>query len=216
MKNYEHLKNVNPYVYDEIFNWNVYQVTPEEINNANILDVGGHYGFFSCLCGSFNAKQIIAVEANPHNYYNFIKNTKDIPNVKAINAAVYKEDEKIITINNASEQSMLNKGDINVATITLQRLVELFGNEDVFLKMDIEGAEYDTLYNTPAEVLRRFNTIAIEMHEFADSTHKFTDLDSFIIQKGFNRVWRGVFYTNYTDGTTVENSLIAVYKYVRI
>jgi hypothetical protein len=34
----------------------------------------------------------------------------------------------------------------------------------IVLKMDIEGAEWDSLLNTPDEVLRRIDQIAIEMH----------------------------------------------------
>jgi hypothetical protein len=42
---------------------------------------------------------------------------------------------------------------------------------DLLLQMDIEGAEYDILRSTPADVLRRFRVIVIEFH-------------------GLHRIWR--------------------------
>lgn len=216
MKDFSYLKEINPYVYDEIFDWNVYRVTPEELNNANVLDIGGHYGFFSCLCAAYNAKRILGVEANPYNYLQYINTTKDCANVRAINAALYKEPNKLVSIANDSEKSILGKGDINVATVTLEQLLPYFNNEDVFLKMDIEGAEYDILYNTSVPTLRRFSTIAIEMHEFPDSPHKFVELDAHIRYCGFATAWRGVFYTKYDDNVVVDNNIIEVYKYLRI
>lgn len=38
-------------------------------------------------------------------------------------------------------------------------------DEDMLLQMDIEGAEYDVLFSTPARVLRRFRIIVIEFHD---------------------------------------------------
>jgi FkbM family methyltransferase len=37
-------------------------------------------------------------------------------------------------------------------------------NGDLILQMDIEGAEYDVLSSAPAELLKRFRLIAIELH----------------------------------------------------
>lgn len=38
------------------------------------------------------------------------------------------------------------------------------GNGDLILQMDIEGAEYQVLIDTPPEVLNRFRIIVVEMH----------------------------------------------------
>jgi len=213
----ELFKQVDPFVYDELFTWNVYQANKDEYKNANILDIGGHYGLYTYLCHTLGAKNIVAVEANPYNYLHFIKNTLDIPNVKVINAAVSNESGKIVTIDNNSEKSTVGKGDINVATVTLKDVVQIFPeNEDIILKMDIEGAEYNALYNTSTDVLRRFSSIAIEMHEFPDSGHKFNDLDRYIQNAGFKQVWHGTFFTKLPNDVKVPNDIIAIFKYKRI
>jgi len=39
-----------------------------------------------------------------------------------------------------------------------------------YLKMDCEGAEWDILLNTPAQVLSRIRHIELEFHNIADTT----------------------------------------------
>lgn len=217
MNKHDFFKQVDPFVYDEMFTWNVYQANKEEYADANVLDVGGHYGLFSYLASTLNAKRIIAIEANPFNYLNYIKNTRDITGITAINAAVSTDYGKTVTINNDSEKSTVGKGEITVATIRLSDAIDLFSpNEDIILKMDIEGAEYDALYSTPLDYLRRFKSIAIEIHQFPDSNNKFEHLETFLRNVGFQQVHKGTFYTDLPDGTRVGNDIIAVYKFVRI
>ena len=166
MNNLELLKQVDPFVYDEIFNWNVYQASRIEMQDANVLDVGGHYGLYSCLAHSLGAKRIIAIEANPYNYLHYVKNTLDITNGKVINAAVSSESGKLVTIDNNSEKSTVGKGDINVATVTLSEVVTMFPeNEDIVLKMDIEGAEIELLEHLISTgSIALINILYIEFH----------------------------------------------------
>ena len=215
---YEHLKLQDDFVYTEIFDWNVYQVRPEEIAGANVLDIGGHFGMFNLYCNDLGAKQIVTVEANPNNFVTLLKNTKDITNFKAINAAVTTNTGDFINISNEGCQSRINEGDLKVSTVSLTDVVSWFpDNEDIVLKMDIEGAEYSLFLNTPSFVFRRFNKIYIELHEesIAGPGNKISVLDSYIKSLGFNCDWEGRFYTNEVSGK-VSNNDIAVFKYTRV
>ena len=215
---YEHLKPQDDFVYTEIFEWNVYQVQPNEIANANILDIGGHYGMFDLYRRDLGAKQIIAVEANPNNFVTLLKNTKDIFNLKAINAAVTTKTGDFINISDKGCQSRINEGELKVSTVSLTDVVNWFpDNEDIVLKMDIEGAEYPLFLNTPSFVFRRFNKIYIELHDesVAGPGNKISMLDNYIKSLGFNCDWEGRFFTNEAAGK-VSNNDIGVFKYTRI
>lgn len=56
------------------------------------------------------------------------------------------------------------------------------GDNDLILQMDIEGAEYDVLIETPYEILKRFRILVIEFH----------DIDALLNPMGFKLI-DGVF-----------------------
>lgn len=214
---YEFYRQLDPFIYEEMFNWNVYGLSENEIKGQNILDIGGHFGSFSNVCNDLGAKKIVAVEANPLNYLKYLKYTRDIPNVKCINAAITSKYGDTVTIDDHGGESMIGRGNMTVATITLRDAVEAFSlNEDIYLKMDIEGAEYDAFYSSSTETIRRFNYIAMEMHEFPHSKNTFKDLDSYIINRGFVQIMKGTFFTSNGDGVKSNNDVIGIYKYRRI
>jgi len=63
-----------------------------------------------------------------------------------------------------SEQSSADV--ISIQCITLTELLDRCGLDTVdFLKMDIEGSEWEVLFSTAPEVLRRFRRMEIEYHE---------------------------------------------------
>jgi len=216
---YPHLKLQDEFVYSEIFDWNVYNVTPEEITSKNILDIGGHFGMFDLYCNDLNAKQIITVEANPNNFVKLLQNTKDIACYKAINAAVTNNTGDFITIEDKGCQSRINQGNITISTISLTDIISWFPvNEDIVLKMDIEGAEYDIFLKSPSFIFQRFKTIYIEIHdESVAGPGKHIDLlHQYIQNLGFIVKWQGSFFAKDPNGNTTNHTNIAVYKYERI
>jgi hypothetical protein len=91
-------------------------------------------------------------------------------------------------------------------------------NEDIVLKMDIEGAEYPLFFNSPSFIFRRFKRIYIELHEesIAGPGNTIKKLDNFIQNNlNFKSVWEGRFFTNTNTGKESNND-IAVFKYERI
>ena len=48
------------------------------------------------------------------------------------------------------------------------RKVGVASVDDLILQMDIEGAEYDVIEDTPRDVLKRFRTMVIEFHDLED------------------------------------------------
>jgi FkbM family methyltransferase len=212
---YAFYKAEDSFIYNEMFVWNVYGACEEEIKNMNVLDIGGHYGSFSNICNDLGAKQIIAVEANPFNYLKFIKYTKDIPNIKCINAAITDNYGEIVTIDNRGGCSTVGNGTINVATITLKDVVDLFpSNEDIFLKIDIEGGEYKAFYSSESSTIRRFKYIAMELHQ-GEHPNSYQELDNYIKSLGYIELTRGSFFINNKDGSVTENTAFAI-KYKRV
>ena len=214
----EYLREQDYHIFQEMFEWNVYQVFEEDIKGKCVLDVGGHFGMFSLLAHDLGAKQIIAIEANPVNFVNYVKNTKEINNVKVINAACTNITGDILTISIDGVRSQINKGNTNVSTVSLTDALEWFpNNEDIVLKMDIEGAEHLVLPGTSPTLLKdRVSTIVIEIHseEISGEGNTIEKLKNYIVSIGYDIAWVGGFYTNTETGKD-PNMLIAIYKFIR-
>jgi len=77
------------------------------------------------------------------------------------------------------------KSDIPPIKIKALTLSDFFNEHNInfcdFIKMDVEGAEYDIFYNTPEEILRRIGIMTLECHGDGD----INQLMKFISDRGF-------------------------------
>lgn len=190
----EYLKEQQKDLYNEIFKDNVYHVSPEDLKGKVVFDIGANRGFFALLANEYGAKEIICVEHQIHMCNGLLKeNTKHLPNVKIINKAVTDKSNNIVRLSNfedwtASLYSNVDKGlGQEVETITLADLVKNYPDEkDMYLKMDIEGAEYDIIMNIEEDVIRKFGKIGIEIHGRMHPKYVGTEiLEKKLVELGF-------------------------------
>ena len=102
-----------------------------------------------------------------------------------------------------------------VETISLQTLMTYMKTDDVYLKCDCEGAEYDLLLNATEQDLARIKYIAIEIHENLNPKFKGSKIlhDKFL-KSGFHRIQeKRIFYWDfdqYGNKTNMRPSDIVV------
>lgn len=62
----------------------------------------------------------------------------------------------------------------NEKFLTLENWVNKYGSNsnDMILQMDIEGAEYEVIFNTPADIFKRFRIVVIEFHDLEQMLNK--------------------------------------------
>ncbi len=152
---------------------------PEEIERGIAVDLGSNIGLFS-LENHENFKEIFTVEAS---YWNFISGLDNIRrckinNVKCFNLAAGKSTGEVIKIyqNGYNSVSATTSADMlkinnkdegsepyhNVLSISLEGMFDFFGLNYVdFMKIDIEGAEYDFLLDKD---LSNIASMGIEIH----------------------------------------------------
>lgn len=142
---------------DEIFNNNPY-FTHCFINKGDIvIDCGAHIGFFSIIAGNLtgNHGKVIAIEADPFNL-EFLKLNRKInnnDNVSIIAKAVFSKKEKVnFYVNDlCSAASGLYSGHnkkIKVEADSIDNIIKdahIDETANIFLKMDIEGAEIEAI-----------------------------------------------------------------------
>jgi len=105
-----------------------------------VIDLGANVGIFTEFAISRNAGKIISFEKDEEIYNHLISNIND-PRAILLNKTIGKHN---YTINNILNDYNLSKID--------------------FLKIDIEGYEYELLFSTPDEIFNKINKIAIEFH----------------------------------------------------
>jgi FkbM family methyltransferase len=77
---------------------------------------------------------------------------------------------------------------ITVPVVTISDIVETYEITDAVLKLDTEGYEYEILFNTPTNVIRKFKHLLIEYH------YGFDSLEAYLKERGYM-----YFHTGPTD-----------------
>lgn len=151
--------------YIEIVNNNIYAFS-ENAEPKYIIDCGANIGLSALY---FNNKypnsEIIAFEPHPDIFEILEKNTQNNKNIKCIQSAIWNK-EGIIKFNSINSdassitQNINNSKSIEVKTEQLKKYL----NKSVdFLKIDIEGAEYEVIMDIKDE-LKQVKNIFIEYH----------------------------------------------------
>ncbi len=165
-----------------------------------IIDAGAHYGYFS-LFAAINSQlgsRIIAIEPSSTNLSQLKKNIDHNSHycIEPLQKALTPRDGTVTLMEGRSVNHSLVANpllqvtrSINVEGISLGSLIRMYNLEKVdFLKMDIEGGEYQVVKETPSEVFSKIQTISLEFHDLKDPRNNGNTLISPIIDLGYSIV----------------------------
>ncbi|WP_376967239.1 FkbM family methyltransferase (plasmid) [Azospirillum sp. A26] len=137
-----------------------------------VFDVGGHIGSMTvAMSRSVGPRgQVFTFEASPRNIPQLQRNivANSCFNSHLIHCAVYSNSEDIIQIrySNASAADGIYLSSysesIDVSTLSLDDFVDDTGQTPSFVKMDIEGAEYEALLGFKKTIERAHPSIVLE------------------------------------------------------
>jgi len=182
-------------LYDEVITHNIYQVSSQNLMGRDVIDIGANMGTFSLFASRLGANKVISVEP--------VSNTVEIlkaniqkaqaTNISVLmNAASYTSGA-ILHIGTQAKtgHNSLYKASSSyeeISTVSLKDLLAMSKSDDIYLKMDCEGGEYDVLMSLKPDDMKRISTIAIEIHG---------DLHPF--HKGINTMQDKLAYLGYTQ-----------------
>ncbi|MCC6011932.1 FkbM family methyltransferase [Candidatus Caldipriscus sp.] len=182
---------------------------PFESLKGVIIDAGAHAGSFA-VPASFFADRVVAIEPNPIMVKLLEMNTliNRRRNIDILPYALY-HSSKTVYFNPDDLTSVMGtvskEGKIEVQAISLDEIVERYGEIEL-LKMDIEGAEYDVIFNARKESLRRIKRLVGEIHyEGKEMLEKFGE---YLKEMGFKYkfVGKSEFYSPFRVLKAVKNS----------
>jgi len=167
---------------------------------GDVVDLGANVGLFACRIAG-RAARVICYEPITPNFAQLQRNTAALSNVTNVHAAV-SGTAKTIRIHYPTDANFsggfsqyphphLHHTDTyeDVPAVTLEMI---FSRHDIqhcsMLKIDVEGAEYDILYQTPAAVLSCIERISGEYHHIngGDASRRIGALAAFLNKHGFD------------------------------
>ena len=136
-----------------------------------VIDVGANIGDSSIYFALRGAKSVIALEPVIANFMIAEKNVSENNlggKIKLLHAGCSGRKGTITISKNAagpcSELCNVAQGD-DVKLTTLEEIVkDIDKNENMILKMDCEGCEYESVLKCPDKILKRFQKMVIEYH----------------------------------------------------
>lgn len=162
---------------------NVYQIHESDFYDSGIfVDIGANIGSVSLFVDSMNhnrskdlpAIRTIAIEPEPHNISILEHNIATNPvtdNLKIFKHAIWHVPGRVqISDQGGNAKIVGGKGEsteVQAVTIGQMMIMNNISEIDV-MKVDIEGAEYDLLINTPYEVLSKIKYLALEFEQCED------------------------------------------------
>ena len=158
-----------------------------DIPDPYILDCGANMGLSVLyLKEHFPLAEIVAFEPDESNFDLLKKNTAGLQYVEIVKKAVWKENG---TIQFASEGSLSSKivSDSGSATLSMPsaRLRDYLCEPVDFLKLDIEGAEYEVLRDC-ADKLHLVQNLFIEYHGLFQQQDQLNEIFQMLRQQGFS------------------------------
>jgi len=174
--------------YHEIFEDEIYKFHTTD-DSPFIIDCGSNVGlsiiYFKML---YPNSRIIGFEADPNIYKVLSENINQFafPNVVLIPKAVWKEDGEItFQLEGGNSSRIITNQEIEKLTIIQTSSLRPYLSEHVnFLKIDIEGAEYEVITSC-RDLLGSVDHIFIEYHSFNNQKQMLGELLTILSESGF-------------------------------
>ena len=140
------------------------------IKDKIIIDVGANIGDTAISFINSGAKKVIGLEPFPINYKFFKENVirNEFENqIEVLQGGCSSKSSEIFIDPNLSglsyQMENKEKGE-KINQFSLDELIEKYKITDGVIKMNCEGCEYDTIINTPNNILNKFSQILIQYH----------------------------------------------------
>ena len=217
------LQTQEPMTYKELFEENSYGVETIDVRGKQVIDIGGNLGMFSLLCVERGASRIICVEAQPVIYnLGLLNNVKQYPMITPLNYAASGVDGEWVHIFNEHVGSKVG-GDVGdlVETITLKTLMSWQNvlGDDLVLKLDCEGSEFNVIMEADVTTMRKFAVIYMELHGNTNPNPAYANVklvEDKLVEFGFTKVKEGEIVHFNDDHSRSHGLGVYVQKWVRV
>lgn len=180
--------------YNEMFIDDVYACVKKMVDLKNLvcLDIGANDGLFTEWLLQQQAKKVYAIECDPRATKFLGTKFHAHENVVVIEKALWKENQRQITLNHENDTSTLSSlivdkvGQTRVDAWNLKTLKNKHNIDKIdFLKIDVEGAEYEILQDLDSNEFKDIPFYLIEYHQ-NEGNEKLIPLLNKFTQNGYD------------------------------
>jgi FkbM family methyltransferase len=160
------------------------------VNNSQVLDIGGHLGYFSCIAGKLAENgRVLVFEADPK-CIGLIRRNLNLNNLQNVDIYNYAVSDAAGTVsipkNKNPDPGLVINSDtdehLNIETICIDDFLAQNSFTPDFIKMDIEGSEGLALDGMKKTLADTRATLLIEIHVRKLKNHFDTDHKKIIKQ----------------------------------
>jgi FkbM family methyltransferase len=176
--------NLDFKIINETWVENVYRIHDWQFSSPGIfVDIGANIGAVSLFVDNFNSNRdrgskirVFAVEPEPNNIALLKDNIANNPveRITVVENAMWYEDKLVPITQKGGNSSIINLNNenyIEVSAITLETFFNKYNIKEVdVMKIDVEGAEFDLIINTPAETLAKIKRLVLEFDKSFDGS----------------------------------------------
>jgi len=146
---------------------------PIKINPKLIIDAGAYTGLSALYYSSkYPSAKIICIEPETSNFEILENNTKDLPNITRVKAALWHKNAflKIKDMGTGKWGFMVEEvsesENFDIKAITIEEILKKSGYNTIdILKLDIEGSEKQLFSKNYQTWLEKVNIIVLELHD---------------------------------------------------
>lgn len=161
-----------------------------------VVDIGAQIGAFTVLAAKMaSGGQVLAYEPYPPNFSLLQENVRmnNCPNVKLFNQSVGKAGGRNAALyvnptNSGGHSTVAPVGRRKIRTrqTSLSELIRANKIRRInYLKIDIEGGEFDLLLSTPLRVLQKVDVITLEYHDYLLAKNRHLQIVDWLRAGGF-------------------------------
>ncbi|HET9239894.1 MAG TPA: FkbM family methyltransferase [Oligoflexus sp.] len=166
--------STDPWVFQQVFIQQDYRALAQKAEIRVIIDAGAYVGYSSIYFAELYPHAFIyALEPEEENFQALQRNTRHYPNIKAIQAALWKEEGFVEVHKGSGEQwafqvhAAKTPRPDHIPSVTIQSLMQQYRLPRIdILKIDIEGAESE-VFEAPGchEWLGSVRILVVELHD---------------------------------------------------
>jgi beta-1,4-mannosyl-glycoprotein beta-1,4-N-acetylglucosaminyltransferase len=202
----EKLKRIASFTYDEIFIHNVNGMEQSDYENSTVIDIGANVGCFAVKAVELGASIVHCFEPEIRNFSMLQDIASNYNCIKTYNFAVVDENKKFVQMcSEGAGANIYGHGDdvseYVTPCISLGKIIDMINTEDLVVKLDCEGSEFEILFNLDASYYKKIRLLVVEIHDTLNKNYLYksekliSHIRSFNFDIDFTGPRAGVWYS---------------------